>query len=153
MVAYRSRQYAFENRLAATVLLGSIALLAVLFTVAGAWSQAPWLCGGTIVLLAGLLFVTLTVTVDEEAVRVSLARIMRRDVALTDIRSVERRDYHPVREFGGWGLRWAFDRRATAYTTSGTSAVVLALADGSELYLGVDDEPGLIDAVRSRIEA
>ncbi|WP_144018814.1 hypothetical protein [Demequina sp. NBRC 110056] len=153
MVAYRSRQLSFQNRLACAALLGSLALCVVLFTVSGAWAELPWLAVGCTALLAALLFVPLTITVDETAVHVSLAGVLKRSVPLGEVTAVETRDYRPIREFGGWGWRWAFDRRASAYATRGTSAVVLSLADGSEVYLGVDDEPGLVDAVSVRIAA
>ena len=152
MVAFRSRQFAYESRIALGVLLGSMLLCAALFTIGGGWSELPWLCIGTMVLLAAFLAVPLTVTVDDAHVRVRLAGAVRRDIALADIRAVERREYHAVREFGGWGWRWGITHRnARAYTTSGSSAVVLTLRDSQKVYLGVDDEAALLGVLAARI--
>ncbi|WP_203654122.1 hypothetical protein [Demequina activiva] len=152
MVAYRSRQLAYENRFALVLLLGCAGLCAAIFTVGAGWRQAPWLCAGTLALLLCLLAVPLTVTVDDTHLRVRLAGALRRDIALADVRAVERREYAPVREFGGWGWRWGLTHRnARAYTTTGTTAVVLTLRDSQEVYLGVEDEAALLDLLSARI--
>jgi hypothetical protein len=154
MVVFRSRQFASENRVALGVLLGSVALCAALFTIGGGWTELPWLGVAVLALLAAPLAVPLTITVDDTHLRVRLAMFARRDIALADIRAVDRREYHPVREFGGWGWRWGITHRnARAYTTAGTAAVVLTLRDSQEVYLGVDDEAALLGVLAARIGA
>jgi hypothetical protein len=152
MLAFRSRQFAYENTFALWTLLGSAALCAVLFTVADAWAQAPWLCWGVLALLVGLLAVPLTITVDASHVRVSLAGVSRRDIAFGDIVAVERREYRALREFGGWGSRSGITHRnARLYSTTGSTAVVLSLRSSEEVYLGVDNDAALLEVLASRI--
>jgi len=51
-----------------------------------------------------------------------------------DIVSAVPTTYRPLREFGGWGIR--FGRRGRAYTVSGTGGVWITLRDGREFLLG-----------------
>ncbi|WP_234986714.1 hypothetical protein [Demequina sp. NBRC 110055] len=154
MPTYRSVQWSYQNTLAATALIVSLIAVVVLFFVADGWSEAPWLAWITIAVLVAPLFIPMVIEVGTEGIRVRLAGLTVRTIALEDVVAVERRDYKPLREFGGWGLRWGITHRhARAYSTTGTSAVVLTLRDGQEVYLGVADEPGLMDTLRLRTEA
>ena len=154
MPTYRSVQWSFQNTLAATVLIVSLIAVVVLFFAADGWSEAPWLAGITVAVLLAPLFIPMVIEVGAQGIRVRLAGLSVRIIALEDVVAVDRRDYKPLREFGGWGLRWGITHRnARAYTTTGSSAVVLTLRDGQEIYLGVADEPGLMDALSLRTEA
>jgi len=53
--------------------------------------------------------------------------------------------YRPLREFGGWGIR--FGRRGRAYTVSGTGGVWITLRDGREFLLGSRRPGELADAL------
>lgn len=50
------------------------------------------------------------------------------------IRRAEPRTYRPIREYGGWGIR--FGPRGRAYNVSGDRGVQLELADGSRVLIG-----------------
>lgn len=160
MVIYRSREFMFHNRVAAVSLALCLVALAAITVASGAWDEAPALGVVLGVLLGAAYFVPLTVTVVDDGtsradsdgvIHVSLAGVMRRSIPLSDVKGVKRRHYRPLREFGGWGWRQAWRRPARAYTTRGSSAVVLHMRDKSEIYLGVSDEQGLVDALKTRI--
>lgn len=51
-----------------------------------------------------------------------------RVVPLNEIRTVESTGHRPIREFGGWGIR--FGRRGRACTVSGTDGLADALTRG-----------------------
>jgi len=150
-MTFRSRQFSYENRLVAWSLGLALALCLAIFTTTGTWAEAPAICLLTIGVLFGLLLIPLTITADAEWVHVSLGGVLKRDVLLSDVKEISQRTYRPIREFGGWGWRFGLKKRAVAYTMLGTSAVVLTLRDGSEVYLGVEDEQALMDAVRPRL--
>lgn len=56
------------------------------------------------------------------------------EIAFEDIRHCEVQTYSPIREFGGWGIRYG--RRAKAYNVSGNRGVQLELADGKRFLIG-----------------
>lgn len=160
MVIYRSREYAFHNRAAVSGIGLSLLVVVVVLAMTDVWSEAPVIGAAAAALLLACLLVPLTITVEETAtgssrdesvvVRVNLAGLGRRTIRLSEIADVERRDYRPIREFGGWGWRWSWNKQAVAYTTRGSSAVVLTLNDGQQVYLGVADEHTLVDIFRGR---
>lgn len=161
MVVYRSREFLFQNVVAAVSLGLCLVVLVAGLLATDVWSEAPVL-GIVLVLLLPLFLLTpMTITVQDDSgagamgsdavLHVSFAGVLRRSIPLADVTKVERREYQPLREFGGWGWRQAWRRPAVAYSTRGSSAVVLTLRDKSQVYLGVNDEPGLVDALRLRI--
>jgi len=95
-----------------------------------------------------LFFGGTTVLVETGAVRVHLGLVplVSKRIAYERIRGLESVRYHPIKEFGGWGIRFA--RNKQAWTARGDEAVVLQLADGRELYIGSDHPQRLEDRIR-----
>jgi hypothetical protein len=46
------------------------------------------------------------------------------------------REYQPVREFGGWGIRFAGTQYGKAYSLSGNKGIQLIFQDGQKLLIG-----------------
>jgi hypothetical protein len=80
--------------------------------------------------------VRLTVRVDRTHLRIRYFPFSRREIALDSIAGHEARTYRPIKEYGGWGVRWGFGRRGMAYNVSGNRGVQLELADGKRLLIG-----------------
>lgn len=72
-----------------------------------------------------------------------------RNVSFADIAAVEVAKYRPIREFGGWGLRW--NRQGTAYTTSGSIGVRVDLKNGRYLMLSAKHPAAVRDEIRSHL--
>jgi hypothetical protein len=51
-----------------------------------------------------------------------------------DLADFEPVTYRPLRDYGGWGLRWG--QAGKAYTVKGTRGVMLHLLDGKKLLIG-----------------
>jgi hypothetical protein len=69
-------------------------------------------------------------------------------IAWSEIERYEPRTYRPLREFGGWGIRWT--PGTLAYTVSGDRGVQLRLTTGRSVLVGsrhVEDFLGAIDEV------
>jgi len=73
-------------------------------------------------------------------------RSMRR-VPLENVVKVEARTYHPLFNYGGWGLRRTYKGRA--YNVSGNRGVRLDFADGRHLLVGSQRPDELAEAIRS----
>jgi hypothetical protein len=129
----------------AFLLLGS-AMMAV-------WSFAVfhWVLLGMMVVL-GLclcLFHSLTVTVDDQAVRVRFGDgPIRFAFPLTDIQSCE---VVRNRWWYGWGIKWY--GRGWLYSVSGLDAVELTMQDGRRRRIGTDEPAALAEAIRSATHA
>jgi hypothetical protein len=57
-----------------------------------------------------------------------------RTIPWDQIRSVEPRTYRPIRDFGGWGVRWS--ARGIVYHARGKRGVRLVLASGERILVG-----------------
>lgn len=92
----------------------------------------------TAALIAGLLsFTRLDVRWDGESFNVKLRPYMFSplEIKKEDISSISLRTYKPVREFGGWGLRYS-KRFGKAYTIKGNSGLQIELKSGKKILIG-----------------
>ena len=76
--------------------------------------------------------------VDEEGLLVRFAPLHRRGrwIPWAEVERAWIRTYRPIREFGGWGIR--FGRGGRAYTVRGTTGLQLILRDGSRILVGTN---------------
>jgi hypothetical protein len=85
-------------------------------------------------LVAVLLLLELHVTVADAGVRIRMLPFANRTIDPAQIARWEARTYRPIREYGGWGVR--FGPRGRAYNVSGDRGVELTLASGKRVLIG-----------------
>ena len=129
--------------------------LVVAHFVFGAEVEAPgslvgfWLFAG--VLLPGLLLAArLTTEVSARGLRLRFPPFVDREIPFTEIRGVQPRTYRPLREFGGWGIRWG-GRGRMAYNVSGNEGVEVELDDGRTVVVGSRRSNELAEALRAHL--
>jgi hypothetical protein len=61
---------------------------------------------------------------------------------------VETRTYRPIRDFGGWGVRWA--ARGIVYHARGKHGARLVLASGERVLIGSQRADDLARAIAER---
>jgi hypothetical protein len=154
-VLFEERQKFRQRWLWLTMLLTGLPILALLG--AGVWQQLflgrPFgtspvsdgalvalhlLIGGTLVGTWLLLWLSrLTVTVTREEVVIVFRPFHLRGgkhIAVSAIAEAKARSYQPLREYGGWGIRFGIHGRA--YNVSGDQGVQLVLKDGGRILIG-----------------
>jgi len=93
-----------------------------------------------------LLFtLRLTTMVDDEGIELHLWPLWHRRLSLMQIRHVFARDYSPILEYGGWGLRLGW--RGWAYNMSGKRGVQLELDRGLPVLIGSQHPEELAAAI------
>ena len=98
---------------------------------------SPWvylLIGAVLVLLAGLLTLKQTTSVDAHGVSVRFSFLYQTRIPLSEIVRAEAVTYRPVRDYGGWGIKGSRGHRAL--NTRGDQGVLLTRVDGSTLMIG-----------------
>ena len=65
------------------------------------------------------------------------------------IKTCKVRKYHPIREYGGWGIRYG--RKGKAYTVSGTLGVQLELVQEKSLLIGSQRPIELAKAIQAKM--
>lgn len=136
---------------------GSLAVR-VLLGGAGKARQPLWLAW-LLALVYGVLFpvffrgVRLTVEVDGDGVVYRYFPFHRRPhrIPFSRVISVRSVAYHPIQDFGGWGIRFGLGRRK-AYTVSGRKGVELELEDGWRVLLGSRQPDRLLSALETAME-
>lgn len=48
--------------------------------------------------------------------------------------------YHPLKDYGGWGLRYSFRNKSKAFTVFGNRGLKLELKKGSQILIGTQEE-------------
>lgn len=99
-----------------------------------------------------LLFysVKLIVEVSEDAIHIRFFPLYTRIVSLRDLRSYEVRQYRPILDYGGWGIRWASGKgwKGWAYNVSGNRGVQLELSNGKGLLIGSQNPEKLAQTIK-----
>lgn len=90
-------------------------------------------------------------TVYPDRLDVRLFPFAHRVFRLSEIASAEARTYNPLREYGGWGVRWAVLSlgKSRAYNMSGDQGVQLVLSNGNRVLIGTQRPQELEAAIRS----
>ena len=70
-------------------------------------------------------------------------------IAPDDIKGFEARTYSPIREYGGWGIRYG--SRGKAYNVSGNRGLQLELSDGKRLLIGSQRPEELAEVLGSAL--
>lgn len=88
--------------------------------------------------------------VTEEAIEIrwGFLEAIKKDIPLDSIETAEAVTYSPLREFGGWGIRFGGNKKK-AWTIRGNRALLLHLKDGTRFYLGSDKPERMLQWVVS----
>lgn len=76
--------------------------------------------------------------IDGHDMRVSIVPLWRRRIPLHTIAEAETTRYRPIRDFGGWGIRFGIGafRGTVAYSIAGDEGLLLRLKDGKRVMVG-----------------
>ena len=88
-----------------------------------------------------------TVGPDGLYIRFYPFHLSQRKIPLEKVVSFRALTYRPIREYGGWGLRFA--KRGRAYNVSGRESVRLEFSDGKHLLIGSQRSKELAAAIQT----
>ena len=105
----------------------------------------------TTVLVVGIavliLSARLITEVRSDGIYVRFFPIGWKAILFETIASYQTRTFHPIREYGGWGIRWG--REGKAYIAGGDEGLQLLLNDGKQVLIGSRRVQELEAAVRA----
>ena len=108
---------------------------------------AVWLLAG-VLLPAFLLAARLVTEVSPRGLRLRFPPFVTREIPFARMRRVQPRTYRPLREYGGWGIRWGPGGKR-AYNVSGKGGVEVELIDGRTVMVGSQRPEELAAALRA----
>ncbi len=94
-----------------------------------------------------LLTMTMQTRVTPGRITIRFSPLYRRTIPLNSVTSFRARTYRPIREFGGWGIRWV-PGKGVAYNVSGNQGVELRLTNGRIILIGSQRSHELETAIR-----
>lgn len=118
------------------------------------WGDNPapdWvllLTWGLMVLLNWMMAVArLEVRISTERIRFRFYPFhrRRREIFWEEVEAAAPRTYSPIREYGGWGLRWG--RNGKAFNVAGRHGLQLELTEGRRLLIGTQKPEELEEAM------
>jgi hypothetical protein len=107
--------------------------------------------GVPIAIAALFLFLKLITEVRSDGVYVRFLpfHIHFKRFASEDLSEYYAREYKPIIEYGGWGIRYGLSGNGKAYNVSGNKGVQLVFKNGRRLLIGSQRDEELEQAIRS----
>lgn len=99
-----------------------------------------------LVLFFGTIRLETQIKEDGIYVRFFPLHITFRHFAWDEIRKTYLRQYSPIKEFGGWGIRYELGGRGKTYNVKGNIGLQLEFIDNKKLLIGTD-KPGELEMV------
>ena len=91
----------------------------------------------------------LIVEVRDDGLYIRFFPLSRQIIRYENIEKSYVRTYRPLKEYGGWGIRYG--RKGKAYNVSGNRGVQLKLSGGKRLLIGSQQPEKLADAIAARM--
>ena len=100
--------------------------------------------------LGGIFFLKLQTVITEEGIYVRYFPLIFRTrfFAWEDIEKAYVRKYSPVREYGGWGIRFNIIRGSKAYNVYGNIGLQLVFNNGKKLLIGTNRAEELAEVLK-----
>ena len=105
-------------------------------------------------LISWIIFtLKLDIRIDEHKITYRMPPLINSDkyIYADEIESYEVVDYHPIREYGGWGIRWS-PKNGRALMTSGKTGLRLQLKNGKKLLLGTHRKDEIAAAMQGMMK-
>lgn len=102
-----------------------------------------------ILLPAWFLVGAMHTVVDDDGIRIRFFGVHRRTIGIDRIAAAEAVTYHPLLDYGGWGIRLGL--QGWCYNVSGNRGVRLRLVDGRTVMIGSGRADELAEAIRRRL--
>lgn len=112
------------------------------------WALVLFFAFGAVAVPLVVARMRLVVEVDGSSLRVRFWPFPTREIRLAEIAEAKAETYRPIREFGGWGVRFAWGGKR-AYSMRGNRGVRLRLRDGRVVMLGSQRPEALETALRA----
>lgn len=86
-------------------------------------------------------FLTLETTINENGVFYLFRPFQRKpkQIKPEDILRYEVKEYSPLKDYGGWGIRYGSSKNGKAYNVSGNQGVLFELNNGKKFMLGTQN--------------
>lgn len=97
--------------------------------------------------IPGLFYILKLISeVERDGILIRFYPFIHRKILFSDIKHYETRTYHPLTEYGGWGIRIGW--KGIAYNVSGNRGVQLILKNGKRILIGSQKPEDFVLAIQ-----
>ena len=94
---------------------------------------------GLALLINVLIFsIRMRLQVNKDGISIRYFPFINKNFKWNDVAEYEVLTYNPVKDYGGWGLRYNWKKKGKAYTVSGSYGLSLTLQEGKKVLIGTD---------------
>lgn len=151
MLSFEEEQHFSRALLNTLLLLMAVFVLIMWFALGVVSEEGRQAVFATLIfsILFMVFFFTLKLNtqVTGEGIHLRTLYVVSRLIRFNDIVSAEDVQYRPIRDYGGWGIR--FSRKGMAYNMSGNHGVKLKLKNGKRVLIGSQRSAELAMAIKS----
>jgi len=105
------------------------------------------------ILFLRIMMLEVKITTDSELYyKFSPFQIKYRLLKPADIKSYQVKEYKPLAEYGGWGIRYGGPSKGTAYTVSGNIGVYFEMVNGKKLLIGTQKQHEFLSVLNSKFK-
>ena len=107
---------------------------------------------GVILILTGFCFIwlfysiKLITEIKGDSIHIKFSPFTTQIIPFSEIIKYEIRQYRPIIEYGGWGIR--FNRSGKAYTVSGNIGIQIQLSAGKGILIGTQQPNEFLQAMK-----
>ena len=83
--------------------------------------------------------------IKKDGIQITFTPFTNFIIPFNKIRSYKIREYKPILEYGGWGIR--INRTGKAYTVSGKIGMQIELSNGKEILIGTENPDKLLQSL------
>jgi len=93
---------------------------------------------------------SLRTEIEESEIRLRFWPIARQVIKVSDIQDVSVVTYNPLRDYGGWGVRWS--SKGKAWNAKGNQGVKLSLKNGKVILIGSQKSDELYEHITAEMK-
>ena len=102
--------------------------------------------------LVGLITMNMKTNISKNEIEVDYFPFLKKKINWSEVKSAQVRKYSPLREYGGWGIRFGLGGRGTAYNVRGKYGLQLLFKDGKKLLIGTQS-PDQLQLALKQVES
>ena len=91
----------------------------------------------------------LITTIKEDGINIIFVPFTNFIIPFSKIKYYKIREYRPIIEYGGWGIR--FNKSGKAYTVCGTTGLQISLLNGKEILIGTQRPDPILESLNKKM--
>ncbi len=103
----------------------------------------------TVVSIVLLYLFRLETMIDAKGIHYQFFPFGKKSLTWQEISECYVREYSPLKEFGGWGIRWGWGFNGRAYNVKGNKGIQVVLKSGKKILFGTQKESEAKNVIES----